>query len=870
MSTLRFPPLYLSVFLLQGIVLASVSQAVFQPASWLVRFLIILAVAGIALLCGYSQSRSRSRLFGVLGNVLTAIGLLMLLKGFITASASFATYPVIILLIGRNFTLTTRRDLYFDLSLLLAVFMMSLGALRGVMVWWIGIPFIAALASTIISDYIDQRLGQARGGDIRLLSESLFDLPHLLFITASVLLATFLIYLVLPRFPSPNVQAFPSAFAPAGMPATDPSWTDGAGKRVDAGLGPGGYLRSGIAGSMNNGGGRQPEARFDLAADKEIPAGASPESAPQPRPAPGRNPPKTRGLGKQPAPDGGGQGNDRPPPSAPQDDNAAASEPRQPHRNTPPSSHGKAPDDQGTGTSGHSAPESKRHHDQPEAGPPAQEPGNSGAPGASDNPAPRAPGADEDSRDAPPEPLSGPGQGGFCSIKKPPQLLLHVAANRPLLLRTRGYAHFDGNFWESGDSSRHTLVRSDGNFIFGHSRMTYTAQGIHVVADLDASIPAAFRPERLNFASRQISLGDDATLLAPAMMGNGTAYYVESAVYYRAERPGGEAEALENAAAYLDTRALGNDLQALAKALAAGARNEEEIAEQLEQHFRRNFRSRETPAGTRSPSLAHFLQVSHEGPASLFATAMTMMLRANGIPARFVTGYRAHRFNPMTNQFDVYNHDAHSWVEAYIDGRWMAYEPTPRAALPDKQPPPTSLQALRKYVDAAREDQQRRLESQPPDAGAAQTLKIRLLHFLLGILAWLITYGPWLLLLILLAGLLLLAAPRPMRHLLDAVDLVQVWRKSRGDPHQLVLYIHEKMERACSRRQLGRLATQNHAEYGERLRNTLPHLARQFALLTRLFAAVRYGESVLAKADGAAAFAAYREILQLIDERVGT
>lgn len=883
MSTLRFPPLYLSVFLLQGVVLASVSHAVFQPASWHIRFLAILTAAGVALACGYSHARSSSRIFGVLGGTLTTIGLLMLLKGFITASASFTTYPALILLVGRNFTLTNRRNLYFDLSLLLAIFMMSLGEIRGAMVWWIGIPFITALASTIISDYIDQRLGQAQGGDVRLLSESLFDLPHLLFITASVLLATFLIYLVLPTFPSPNVQAFPSEFSPTRTKSSDPSWTDGAGKQVDSGLGPGGYLRSGAT-STSDTRGQQQGPRFDLAADREILTGGSPKPTPQSSPSPNQATPKTGGKSKQPAPDAtGGSGTGQPPSfdrgnppsSAPQVNRKDASGSGQNAQNTPEPGPETKPGSQGAGGSGHDAPDPMRKpgmgggHDRPEAGPQAQDqPAGTDGPGLIDSDTPRAPGSDESNHGGLQQPNGAPEQGGACSVKKPQQLLFHVAASRPLLLRTRVYEHFDGNFWESGNSPRHTFVRSDGNYILGDSRMTRTSQGIHVVADLDASIPAAYHPEFLNFALNQISIGNDATLLAPVMIGKGTAYYVESAIYYRAERPGGEVEALDNAGAYLDTRAMGDGLQELAKSLAAGARNEEEIAELLEQHFRQNFRSRETQGGTQSPSITHFLQVSHEGPASLFASAMTLLLRANGIPARFVTGYRVHRFNPMTNQFDVYNHDAHSWVEAYIDGRWMTYEPTPRATLPEKRPPSTSLQALQKYVDAAREDLQRQLESQPPDASQTQTLRIRLLLLLLGLLAWLIRYAPWMMLMFLLAALLLFSVPRLMRHFLDAIDLLLIWRKSQGDARQLILYIHEKMERACSRRKLGRHATLNHAEYSKQLGDALPHLARQFALLGQLFATARYGESTLAQTDGAAAFSAYREILELIDEQV--
>lgn len=57
------------------------------------------------------------------------------------------------------------------------------------------------------------------------------------------------------------------------------------------------------------------------------------------------------------------------------------------------------------------------------------------------------------------------------------------------------------------------------------------------------------------------------------------------------------------------------------------------------------------------------------------------MLRSVGIPARWVKGYANGTEVDKTDEglrvFEVENNDAHSWVEAYIDGiGWMPFEPT--------------------------------------------------------------------------------------------------------------------------------------------------------------------------------------------------
>lgn len=82
--------------------------------------------------------------------------------------------------------------------------------------------------------------------------------------------------------------------------------------------------------------------------------------------------------------------------------------------------------------------------------------------------------------------------------------------------------------------------------------------------------------------------------------------------------------------------------------------------------------------------LEHFLFVSKSGHCEYFASALAIMLRGVGIPSRHVTGFLGGRYNPYGRYIAVRQGDAHSWVEAYIDGKgWMSFDPTPsgRAAV---------------------------------------------------------------------------------------------------------------------------------------------------------------------------------------------
>ena len=69
--------------------------------------------------------------------------------------------------------------------------------------------------------------------------------------------------------------------------------------------------------------------------------------------------------------------------------------------------------------------------------------------------------------------------------------------------------------------------------------------------------------------------------------------------------------------------------------------------------------------------LADFLFVRKQGYCEYFASAMAVMLRAEGIPSRVATGFQSGYFNDVSGLYVVRASDAHAWVEAWIEGRGM-------------------------------------------------------------------------------------------------------------------------------------------------------------------------------------------------------
>lgn len=75
--------------------------------------------------------------------------------------------------------------------------------------------------------------------------------------------------------------------------------------------------------------------------------------------------------------------------------------------------------------------------------------------------------------------------------------------------------------------------------------------------------------------------------------------------------------------------------------------------------------------------LAHFLLQERKGHCEYFATATALLLRHAGIPTRYAVGYMVYEYSTLEDSFIARARHAHSWVEAYIDGRWAIVDTTP-------------------------------------------------------------------------------------------------------------------------------------------------------------------------------------------------
>jgi transglutaminase-like putative cysteine protease len=87
-----------------------------------------------------------------------------------------------------------------------------------------------------------------------------------------------------------------------------------------------------------------------------------------------------------------------------------------------------------------------------------------------------------------------------------------------------------------------------------------------------------------------------------------------------------------------------------------------------------------TPIDSSQELTEAFVLGTQQGFCRQFSSAMTVLCRLNGVPARVVSGYSPGEFSIIDNAYIYHANNAHAWVEVYFDGYgWITFDPTPSA-----------------------------------------------------------------------------------------------------------------------------------------------------------------------------------------------
>jgi transglutaminase-like putative cysteine protease len=130
---------------------------------------------------------------------------------------------------------------------------------------------------------------------------------------------------------------------------------------------------------------------------------------------------------------------------------------------------------------------------------------------------------------------------------------------------------------------------------------------------------------------------------------------------------------------YLQLPRLDPRIKQLAEDVTSHASNPYDKAESLELYLKTHYAyTLDLRGDPGNDPLAYFLFNRRAGHCEYFASAMAIMLREIGIPARYATGFLPGEFNDVGGDYIIRASDAHAWVEAFFPGYgWLTFDPTP-------------------------------------------------------------------------------------------------------------------------------------------------------------------------------------------------
>lgn len=117
-----------------------------------------------------------------------------------------------------------------------------------------------------------------------------------------------------------------------------------------------------------------------------------------------------------------------------------------------------------------------------------------------------------------------------------------------------------------------------------------------------------------------------------------------------------------------------------------------------------------------------WLLQTRRGFCTYYATAMAVMARQLGFPARVVNGFSQGQYDTKRQVWVVDGNDAHSWVQVYFPNQgWISFDPTPGFSLAPSgttQPTPTVTSTPNKPVPTAQPTQPKKNAHPTPTTGS--------------------------------------------------------------------------------------------------------------------------------------------------------
>jgi len=281
--------------------------------------------------------------------------------------------------------------------------------------------------------------------------------------------------------------------------------------------------------------------------------------------------------------------------------------------------------------------------------------------------------------------------GGGVNLANIP--VLEVQATEPHYWQAVSYDTYTGSSWVNTDTSEVVLVANSRSInpvpYMAQREFTYTVRMLEpgenllffAEQPLDSSlsarasltyVPGAPRPQAadVSMLSALRTLGRNQSYTLASLISGATARQLRAA---SDEYPAWVMERYLQLPARLPRR-----VRTLSHELIIGASTPYDKAEAIQNYLRRiTYDQHITAPPPGEDAVDWFLFENRRGYCDYYASAMAVLCRASGIPARIAQGYAPGEYNPGSRIYQVRQLDAHAWAEVYFPGYgWISFEPT--------------------------------------------------------------------------------------------------------------------------------------------------------------------------------------------------
>ncbi len=270
------------------------------------------------------------------------------------------------------------------------------------------------------------------------------------------------------------------------------------------------------------------------------------------------------------------------------------------------------------------------------------------------------------------------------------ELVMQVRSSRWSYYRGLAFLEYDGRYWTLSEEEPERVTSRTPPITLplrqADRRAERLVQVFYIQRELPNVLFAPFEPYQVFFPSEELYVDQALGMRAPFPLEEGMIYSVIGLARPLSAERLKRLPPLENfprlarsASTRLPDR-VPRRVRDLAQSLTQNHPSPYEKALALTLHLQNRYayQSPPPPYPADAEVSDHFLFEARSGHCEQFATALVVMARSLGLPARYVTGYLPGDYNPFTGFYEVRGSQAHAWAEIYLPGHgWMSFDPTP-------------------------------------------------------------------------------------------------------------------------------------------------------------------------------------------------